>query len=96
MTPELSYLELTPEQRAQVAARFRDDLFGADSSTFFYQFTADGLFRRPIKLSPPRTTRAKRDPQFVIIECGKPVITPALMDILIRAYFNHVQGATNQ
>jgi PhoPQ-activated pathogenicity-related protein len=96
MNPETPYTELTIEQRAKVAARFRDDLFEVDSAQFFYQFTPGGLFRRPITLSPARTTRASRKPQIVIHESGTPVITPLLMDILIRAYFNHVQGETNQ
>lgn len=94
MTTELTYSQLTPEQRAQVAARFRDDLFGVESSEYFYQFEPGGLYRRPITLTPRKASRAKRNPPLVIIETGKPVITPALMDILVRAYFTHQQGVT--
>lgn len=92
MTIELPYAQLTDEQRNQVAARFRDDLFGVDSSAYIYQFTPGGLFRRPVVLEKRSNTRANKNPRVVVIETGKPVITEAVMDILIRAYFS--QGAT--
>ena len=88
MIPELSYPELTTEQRAQVGARFRDDLFGVDSSLYLYQFRADGLYRRPMQITR-RETRAKPNPPVVVYETGTFILTPEIMDILIRGY----QGA---
>jgi hypothetical protein len=92
---ELPYSSLNPQQREQVHARFRDDLFSEDSSRFLYQFSPRGLFRRPLVLQNRSATRARRNPEIRIIETGAPHLSPQLMDICINAYFTHVQKGTS-
>ena len=70
MTPPVPYSALTPDQRAQVADLFADDLFGKDARAYLYDVVNGQVVRRERMAASERCTARVKSINVMTVRCN--------------------------